>query len=495
MQKQTLLYIISLLLLAACDNSIEITKDETHQMLEAEIAADTSKHISFSPAELAFISEIANGTPKIDKDSAIKVALQAMGRGKQLSKSGVSVTAFGTPISGLTKSSKQSVIDTTLYVVNSHGGGFAVVSADVRIPEQVLAYSEIGNLLLDSDNPVFAIFLDYAKDYAASCIAKAQEQRDSIENSICEKLGIYQDTSENNSLTKAKRVVQRFLITSQCYTVTSVETVAEVKPLLKTNWHQNSPYNDSVGGSCINNSRYVAGCVAVATAQLIAYWRYPKSMNGIVFDWDKLNNEDSVDVSEYKTQAASLIHIVGKSIKTEYGCSHSPADACSSLHLLWYLGYKVPTVMSVYKYDGVINCLNKGWPVFMGGWRTKDRFLVFFNEYENGHQWLADGYVHQKIITRNRLTYAVVECDDEIGCGSCRYEHTYSAGSVTEPKYLHINWGWQNANGYYCKDVFDVKERYLLGSDGQYYPNSNNIKEDRNYRYALEYAKDLHYQN
>ena len=144
---------------------------------------------TFTPEELGYLTELANGTPKISVDSAAKVALMVMGNGSTLSKRSLSVTAFGTPKStSLTKSFTDSDIDTTFYVFNAPGdNGFAVISADARIPQQVLAFSETGNLELDSDNPAFDVFLDYAQNYAADCIAKAQEQRDSIINSINEK--------------------------------------------------------------------------------------------------------------------------------------------------------------------------------------------------------------------------------------------------------------------------------------------------------------------
>lgn len=467
-------------------------EEDNIPMIEPVYTTDTTKEIFFSSSEIGLLSEMVNGTTKIDKDSAIKVALKMIGYNKPMSKSGVSVTAFGTPSNRLTKYTNPIDFDTTLYVINSHNGGFAVVSADVRIPEQILAFSNTGNLLLDNDNPAFTIFLNYAKDYAASCIFNTQEQQDSIENSIYDKIGINPNTIKSHSLSKAKRLLQKILLTNLCNTQTTVETTAELKPLLNTNWYQTSPYNEKVGGSCPDSTKYKAGCVAVATAQLITYWRHPQMMNNIIFNWNMLNNETKVGTYDYNDQAATLIKIVGQSIKTDYGCSNSSADPCSSLHLLWYLGYKVPTVMSVYKYDDVINNLNKRWPVFMSGHRTNEGSL-FFHNYKNGHQWLVDGYVNQKITARNSLTYVVVEYDDATGQSSSHYEYANSV-NITESKYIHINWGWEDTNGYFCKDVFDVNEKYILGSDGKYIRQPNNIK-DRNYKFALEYAKDLHFKN
>ena len=479
-------FVAALMMSAACSKDIG---DVGEAISPTEPTIEQKPEISFSPEEMGYLTELANGTPKISVDSAAKVALQVMGN--SLSKRSLSVTAFGTPKAGsLSKSFFDSDIDTTIFVFNSPGGnGFAVISADARIPQQVLAYSETGNLELDSDNPAFDVFLSYATDYAAECIAKAQEQRDSIEAAIMEKLGIEIDLDTVGTLSKTKHVIQKFLITSMCYTDISVETLAEVKPLITTNWTQHAPYNDSVGGRDKCFGGYLAGCVAVATSQLMVFWRYPKIINGIAIDWDMLSNDDNVGNPIYNQHAAILTSFVGTKINTKYGCDRSSA---STSDVLWFLlanGYKVYDGLVSYKYDKVIKCLDEGWPVLMEGKRTKEK-KWFYSNYLNGHEWIADGFVHQKVHQRDRLTYAIVEIDDETGRGSCRYE--YSGGyQVSESKYLHLNWGWGEAsNGYYCQDVFHVKDRYVLRYDGVYVRSS--VDDDRNFQYKLKMVDGIH---
>jgi len=153
------------------------------------------------------------------------------------------------------------------------------------------------------------------------------------------------------------------------------------------------------------------------------------------------------------------------------------------------IGYLGVPILSTYKYEKVTNCLDKGWPVIMRGNRTKKKFIVTW--YKNGHAWLADGYVHQRIAKSSRLTYVVVEVDDETGRGGCRFEHEGGGSTVTEYQYLHLNWGWgTSSNGYFSKDVFYAKERYELGSDGKYVRNETD--NDNNYKYNLEIAANLH---
>ena len=195
----------ALMMAAACSEPLDEVADEAAPQNDAGIL------VTLSPEELGFLTELSNGTPKISVDSAAKVAMM-------------------------------NVFNAT------NDNGFAVISADARIPQQVLAFSETGNIELDSDSPTFDVFLDYAQNYAADCIAKAQEQRDSIINSIYEKFGITLDLDSANSLSKTKRVIQRFLLTCQCYTNTNIKIISEVKPLIKTHWHQRTPYNDNIYG-------------------------------------------------------------------------------------------------------------------------------------------------------------------------------------------------------------------------------------------------------
>ena len=453
----------ALMMAAACSEPLnEVAEEATHQN---RVDEEQIPQYTFSPEELGYLTELANGTPKISVDSAAKVAMMVMGNGKSLSKRSLSVTAFGTPKStSLTKSFTDSDIDTTFYVFNAPGdNGFAVISADARIPQQVLAFSETGNLELDSDNPAFDVFLDYTQNYAAHCIAKAQDRRDSIINSIYEKFGITVDLDSANSLSKTKHVIQRFLLTCQCYSYTHVETIAEVKPMLNTNWHQLSPYNDRTGGRDKCKQGYAAGCIPISIAQLMVYWRYPQQIEGTTMNWSMLNNESDSSKPQYKSQAALLVSNIGKKSKTSYGCSISSSNIALALNYLISMKYSSPKTMTGYKYNKVINNLKKGWPVLLGG--TRD----VASGGSLSMTWLSDGYIHQKKTVSSQLTYVVVEVDDETGRGSCRFEHTSGGCSVTEPEFLHINWGnGPKYNGYYAKDVFDVDIRYKVDNDGVY---------------------------
>ena len=93
-----------------------------------------------------------------------------------------------------------------------------------------------------------------------------------------------------------------------------------VDPLLKTKWHQNSPFNDLVSNG---NS---AGCAAIATAQVMKYYQHPQSFswNGTPFNWSNIP-----ELPDPGTAQASLVRLVGNTINTHYSSNGSwtlPAD-------------------------------------------------------------------------------------------------------------------------------------------------------------------------
>ena len=51
-----------------------------------DVGEEQIPQYTFTPEELGYLTELANGTPKISVDSAAKVAMMVMGNGKSLSK-------------------------------------------------------------------------------------------------------------------------------------------------------------------------------------------------------------------------------------------------------------------------------------------------------------------------------------------------------------------------------------------------------------------------
>lgn len=89
-----------------------------------------------------------------------------------------------------------------------------------------------------------------------------------------------------------KAVWDKYAISSRDFATrlsASTSTEEEGGPLLTSSWHQGYPYNNNCpvgdGGRC------VVGCVATATAQIMAYWDYPTTGIGDhSYEWDGDNS-------------------------------------------------------------------------------------------------------------------------------------------------------------------------------------------------------------
>lgn len=123
------------------------------------------------------------------------------------------------------------------YIINADGGGWAVIAADDRFPQAVLAYSPTGSFDIETA-PEQAVML--------------------LKNYACE--------VEKLDQSKSRMVVRR----------TPGRSVA---PLLgETEWAQTAPFNRMC--PVIDGYRCPTGCVNTAQAQIMYYYQYPKVGRG-----------------------------------------------------------------------------------------------------------------------------------------------------------------------------------------------------------------------
>lgn len=116
-----------------------------------------------------------------------------------------------------------------------------------------------------------------------------------------------------------------------------------IAPLLTTHWHQHAPYNNMSPIVVDGNFRTVAGCVAIATAQVIYYWHrdnpavtsfdtptYPYGKapvtysvpQGTAFEWDLIHDSYTLDEPIAEQEAvARLVYVTGTSAWLDYGSS------------------------------------------------------------------------------------------------------------------------------------------------------------------------------
>ncbi len=135
--------------------------------------------ITLSQDEEILLTELSNKTPKISIEQAVEIADNFFNKSSStasISKSGKCMPKCEV-ITAAKKSIKKSAstddTDTLLYIFN-YNDGYAVVSADIRVPEHILAFSDDGHIHLNSDNPGVELFWDMAQDYVNNCIYEAE---------------------------------------------------------------------------------------------------------------------------------------------------------------------------------------------------------------------------------------------------------------------------------------------------------------------------------
>ena len=329
------------------------------------------------------------------------------------------------------------VPDTLAYVCNfADSAGFAIICADDRVGCPILAYVGEGTLGDELDNPGLAIVLSNMEDYLIGSIHQFENEKDSLRQKA--------EAQLQDDTTCLKRVY------TGKYNLISEESVA---PLIYTKWDQSpSPYNTYMPFCSAKGENMPAGCVAIATAQLMAYYEYPKSMDGYTFDWKGMKASpygyDRDVTPQNKTSIARLTQLIGKYVGMSYGCNGSGTNVEIAVQWLkQHGGYRAYTPN--YAWEHVKVSLDEKAPVMMSGFgkETKKKILgiTIDASHSDGHTWVADGY---KTTTIKNYSYTV---NTETDVTKTKYLST----SYSTP-FLSINWGWGgNLDGYYAWGCFN----------------------------------------
>ncbi len=231
-----------------------------------------------------------------------------------------------------------------------------------------------------------------------------------------------------------------------------------VGPLLLTEWNQSPYYNDM----CPTNSEgehAVSGCVAVAMAQVMKYYDYPKQgegshyhadYNGDVMESSTINYAEQTyewsnmpaHLSAPNTELAKLMYHCGQSVDMDWGVEGSGAYTNDVEYALKnYFKYAASVdVLSKDTYYGTQNYTDEEWGNIIRGELDAHRPLIYAGvSSEGGHAWDCDGYQ-----------------SSDVG-------------------YLyHMNYGWGGSgNGYFALD--NLISGTLPGGDVSYFDESHRI--------------------
>lgn len=305
---------------------------------------------------LCSILALNAGAERISRDEALSLAQDFM-QGKVMVP--VQESSSKAPLRG-------GVNDESFYIFNAaDNGGYAIIAADDRV-SPVLGFSDQGNISLDNMPENMALWLENYK-YEIS--------------NLKYDVGAFIDAPVSRS---------------------------EVKPLLNSIWNQDAPYN--LLCPVYDGIRCPAGCVAVAMAEIMYYYKWPvgvvdsippyinrynsrlvEGLPATTFKWDIINPSYRSDETEENAYAmAELLRYCGQAVKMAYdidGSGAYPEDACKALIERFKYSRQAKIVskcdFSSYDWDEMIyNELASGRPVYYGGNRTLD----------GGHAFVCDGY-------------------------------------------------------------------------------------------------------
>lgn len=290
------------------------------------------------------------------------------------------------------------------YVFNSSAtnGGFVIVSGDDRFPE-VIGYSTEGHF-------------------------DSQDMPTALSD------GLRSFTTYVNAVRDGKAVATP---------VELKDAEPVVAPMLRSNWDQDTPYNNYTPIDSKNNIHCPTGCAATAVAQVLYYHKYPatgfgsfsyESAYGTLstdfsahnYDWDNMLPNYSDDHTDAQaTAVAQLMSDVGISLKMNYNPLGSGAyETDIAEAMAQHFGYKTETVYRETMPDAEFTARLKS---------ALDRHLpVAFcgASLSSGHEFVLDGY-------------------DTNG-------------------YFHVNWGWSGiSDGYFSLyDLFPPMMGIGGGTDG-----------------------------
>lgn len=180
-----------------------------------------------------------------------------------------------------------------------------------------------------------------------------------------------------------------------------------VTPLLTTKWHQRSPYNDYAPVITEGNIKTVAGCVAIAAAQITYYWWkdnplatlkdtpiYPYGKAPVTYsipkgtpnDWEYIKDSYSDDdTKKSRDAAARLCYVLGTTSYLDYGSSTGGHIDVASRSM-----YSQYNLLS--DYLSRKQCSQEQWDSLLYSEVSNGRPVLCSGQGGGGHAFVLDGY-------------------------------------------------------------------------------------------------------
>lgn len=199
-------------------------------------------------------------------------------------------------------------------------------------------------------------------------------------------------------------------------------------------WGQNKPYNALTPQQGVKQS--VTGCVATSMAQVLNYYKYPETSEGVgaysidgfsttnvdiatTYMWDKIQNKYNTNASyseEDSRPVAELMRDCGASAHMDYSASSSAA----------YTNEAALGLLRNFKFHDTSICL-------------------LHHKYYSQEEWLD--IIYNELMVKRPIIYG--GSNDNSG-------HSFIFTGLDDEGRVYINWGWDGtANGFY--DISDLR--------------------------------------
>ncbi len=268
------------------------------------------------------------------------------------------------------------------YAINYKEGGFIILSADKRTMP-ILAYSIEGEFSLDESSYPLGL-----QDWLGNSKAYIKETRKNNRKLTNTDAKLWNLGTMNATISNIDKVIlPPDDGGGDPGGGTCQDTYETIGPLVQSKWGQGYPYNEAlpyIGCTQTTNGKPLAGCVAIAIAQVMRYHQYPANYN-----WANMPVGDG-NMYTYSSATATLVKDVGTTVNMTYGCSVSGADGSEiASSLISDFGYRTASNAS-YNYNTIKSELRARRPVILTGYNSKSTSWLTTTYYD-GHAWVCDG--------------------------------------------------------------------------------------------------------
>ena len=436
MKKSFLLFLSIGILFTSCENQLDnLPVEEIGQELKTKVVVkfNTTKALDVEEASNVFDVSIEELKAYMANQTIMSIP-SSNPNARTISQETIEPIVSGT--------------DTVMYLVN-YPEGWCLFSGDKRT-EAILAYSETGNLSLNDIRNIegFSYWLTDISDG----LKELKKTNDYEEHSEALKKWVEIDNSISQVAISSVEDSDNYV-----WTLIGTETIStstdSVNHILQTSWSQS--YNDYVPyTTSTSNTRCSAGCLSVATSQVLYYLHYklgyPQTMPSIGYagvgnytqNFSNFTSSvfDNMSLSGNSYSEMMIAYVGGQLLKTIYAASNSSALTIDVISEFDKLG--IASDYGSPNFSTIESSLKKRIPIIVEGFTSNGK----------GHAWVLDGY--KKEVFEYDEIYAL--CNDSL------YEATGYVPEDAEimrirktgeqnPFYL-MNWGWGTIDNeyYYC---------------------------------------------